>query len=270
MAHMHLQDIYIYPIKSLGGIRLDESDTEARGLRYDRRWMLADKQGTFLTQRTLPAMALLKVEVTASGLRVHHTQDPENRILIPFEPKTGTMLPVKIWQDVVTGQLADPDASRWFSESLKRECDLIYMPPSTRRAVDPAYAVNEDPVSFADGMPFLLISQASLDDLNIRLTDPVPMSRFRPNLVIAGCGPFEEDTWDEIAVGETVFKIVKPCARCIVTTIDQDTGIQGKEPLKTLSGYRKVGNKVLFGQNMVLVRGTRISAGSEVTAHTIR
>ncbi|MFN2372824.1 MAG: MOSC domain-containing protein [Cyclonatronaceae bacterium] len=267
---MHLQDIYIYPVKSLGGIRLDESYSEPRGLQYDRRWMLADKQGTFLTQRTLPQMALLKVDVTASGLSVHHTQDPENRILIPFEPKTNTMLPVKIWQDVVTGQLADPDASRWFSDHLNYDCDLIYMPASTRRTVDPEYAVNNDPVSFADGMPYLLISQASLDDLNSRLTDPVGMSRFRPNLVIAGCEPFEEDTWDEIAIGETVFKIVKPCARCIVTTVDQDTGIQGKEPLKTLSGYRKFGNKVLFGQNMVLVRGTKITAGCEMTIHTCR
>jgi uncharacterized protein len=262
---MYLTDIYIYPIKSLGGIRLNESVLEERGLKYDRRWMLVDKNGIFLTQRTLHQMALLQVELMADGLNVFRKDDPEINILIPFEPKTKELIPVTVWDDTVIGQLVDNSVSKWFTNQLNMDCDLVVMPESTQRKLNPKYAVNNESVSFADGMPYLLIGQASLDDLNTKLQDPVPMDRFRPNLVFSGGKAFEEDQWDKVKIGKSLFKITKPCARCVMTTIDQKTGIKGKEPLKTLAKYRTVSNKVMFGQNMSLLEGLTIRIGDIIS-----
>ncbi|SMD43115.1 hypothetical protein SAMN00777080_1694 [Aquiflexum balticum DSM 16537] len=262
---MYLTDIYIYPIKSLGGIRLNESVLEERGLKYDRRWMLVDKNGIFLTQRTLHQMALIQVELMAGGLNVFRKDDPETNILIPFEPKTKKLIPVAVWDDTVIGQLVDNSVSKWFTNQLNIDCDLVVMPESTQRKLNPKYAVNNESVSFADGMPYLLIGQASLDDLNTKLQNPVPMDRFRPNLVFSGGKAFEEDEWDKVKIGKSLFKITKPCARCVMTTIDQKTGIKGKEPLKTLAKYRTVSNKVMFGQNMSLLEGLTIRLGDTVS-----
>jgi uncharacterized protein YcbX len=262
---MYLTDIYIYPIKSLGGIRLNESVLEERGLQYDRRWMLVDKNGIFLTQRTIHQMALLQVELMAGGLKVLKKDDPETNILIPFEPKTEELIPVTVWDDTVVGQLVDNSVSKWFTNQLNMDCDLVVMPESTQRKLNPKYAVNNESVSFADGMPYLLIGQASLADLNTKLQNPVPMDRFRPNLVFSGGKAFEEDEWDKVKIGKSLFKITKPCARCVMTTIDQKTGIKGKEPLQTLAKYRTISNKVMFGQNMSLLEGLTISVGDIVS-----
>lgn len=262
---MYLTDIYIYPIKSLGGIRLNESILEERGLKYDRRWMLVDKKGFFLTQRTLHQMALLQVELKIGGLKVFRKDDPDTHILIPFDSNTKVMIPVTVWDDTVIGQLVDETVSKWFTNQLNIDCDLVIMPASTQRKMNHKYAVNNESVSFADGMPYLLIGQASLDDLNAKLQNPVPMDRFRPNLVFSGGRAFEEDGWDKIKIGKSLFKITKPCARCVMTTIDQETGIKGKEPLKTLAKYRTVSNKVMFGQNMSLFEGLTIKVGDPVS-----
>lgn len=262
---MYLTDIYIYPIKSLGGIRLNESALEERGLQYDRRWMLVDKNGVFLTQRTLHQMALLQVDLIGAGLRVFRKDDPDTKILIPFESNTDILIPVTVWDDKVFGQLVDNSVSQWFTDQLKTDCDLVVMPKSTQRKVNPKYAVNNESVSFADGMPYLLIGQASLDDLNTKLQNPVPMDRFRPNLVFSGGNAFEEDEWDMVKIGNSLFKITKPCARCVMTTIDQNTGDKGTEPLKTLAKYRTVSNKVMFGQNMSLLEGQTIRVGDTVS-----
>lgn len=262
---MYLTDIYIYPIKSLGGIRLNESVLEERGLKYDRRWMLVDKNGDFLTQRTLPQLALFQVELMTDGLNVYKKDDPETNILIPFESNTKVLIPVTVWDDTVIGQLVDNSISKWFTDQLNMDCDLVVMPESTQRKLNPKYAVNNESVSFADGMPYLLIGQASLEDLNTKLQNPVPMDRFRPNLVFSGGKAFEEDEWDKVKIGKSLFKITKPCARCVMTTIDQKTGIKGKEPLKTLAKYRTISNKVMFGQNMSLLEGLTISVGDAVS-----
>lgn len=262
---MHLQDIYTYPIKSLGGIRLAEVNLEEKGLKYDRRWMLTDKNGQFLSQRKHPKMALLQTRLTENGVSVTHKHDPGQTVLIPFESPSDRYRQVSIWGDRVNAQLVDSGISRWFSDLLNFECDLVFMPSSTNRKVDPEYAVNSESVSFADGMPYLLIGQASLDDLNERLEEPVPMDRFRPNLVVADSTPFQEDEWDTIAIGQARFKITKPCARCVVTTVDQQTGHKYKEPLATLSSYRKVAGKVMFGQNMLLLEGANIRVGDSIS-----
>lgn len=265
MNTMHLQDIYTYPIKSLGGIRLEEATLEERGLKYDRRWMLVDKKGKFLSQRKHPKMALLQTRISDSGILVKHKDDPEKTILIPFEANSSQLRQVTIWEDRVEARLVDTGISRWFSEFLNIACDLVFMPPSTKRKLKPKYAVNGGSVSFADGMPYLLIGQSSLDDLNSRLENPVPMNRFRPNFVFSGGIPFQEDEWDIVSIGDARFKITKPCTRCVVTTVDQQTGEKNREPLATLATYRNVNGKVMFGQNMLLLEGDRVQTGDRIT-----
>lgn len=261
---MQLQDIYIYPIKSLGGIRLEESKLEERGLKFDRRWMLVDKEGMFLSQRTFPEMALLQVEVGEESLVVFHKKDNVHRIQVPFLPQSDIFKSVQIWEDEVIGQIVGEKVSKWFSGILGMECDLVIMPESTERKLSPKYAVNNESVGFADAMPYLLIGQASLDGLNSKLEKAVPMDRFRPNLVFSGGLPFEDDAWDKIKIGEAEFKITKPCARCVMTTVNQETAEKGKEPLKTLATFRTFDNKVMFGQNMLLLKGDKIKVGDEV------
>ncbi len=261
---MTLQDIFIYPIKSLGGIRLSEAKVEIRGLAYDRRWMLVDEKGLFMTQRKHHQMALLQVSLEKGGLSVFQKHRPEEVHFIPFEPETDRVIPVTVWDDTIRAQVVSDTSSRWFSEVLGISCQLVYMPASTQRHIDEKYAVNQETVSFADAMPYLLIGQNSLNDLNEKLADPVPMNRFRPNFVFAGGIAFEEDKWEMVKIGECTFKVTKPCARCVLTTVDQETGKAGKEPLKTLATYRLVNSKVLFGQNMIALTRGPIQVGDKV------
>lgn len=261
---MHLSEIWIYPVKSLGGIRLSQAQVEERGLKYDRRWMVVDEQGVFLTQRTFTQMALLDVSLAPEGLIISHRTDKENRILVPYIPFSSEALQVTVWDDQVEALTVSDEVDAWLSEQLDKKVRLVMMPETTLRKADPRYAHNGETVSFADGFPFLLISEASLDDLNGRLESPIIMRRFRPNLVISGATAFEEDSWRSIRIASTDFEIVKPCARCILTTIDPETGVRGPEPLKTLSSYRRVNNKVLFGQNLVAAQNGLIREGDEV------
>jgi uncharacterized protein YcbX len=237
---------------------------EERGLQYDRRWMLVDAQNHFLTQRKLAGMALLKVSITKEGLEVTAPQMPA--LHVPCAPQTAEVISVRVWDDTCRAIVVSNEASLWFSEALKMTCKLVYMPDDSLRTVDERYAKNNEIVSFADAYPFLLIGEASLADLNSSLSQPVSMNRFRPNLVINTTEPFAEDTWRSIRIGEATFHLVKPCARCILTTIDQQTGVAGKEPLKTLSSYRTFHNKVLFGQNVLgeQALGKVIHVGSPV------
>lgn len=256
-----LQNIFIYPIKSLGGIGLTEATVEERGFRHDRRWMLVDTGGRFVSQREYPQLALLGVELEEEGLRIFDRKNPKNAVVVTFELAQGPVRKVVIWDDEVIAVSVNREISRWFSDFLGFEVDLVLMPESTHRKVDPRYAVNGESVSFADGMPYLIIGQSSLDELNSRLESPVPMNRFRPNLVFTGGSPFLEDKLRKIRIGSVDFQIVKPCARCVMTTVDQDTAEQGKEPLKTLSSFRTVNNKVLFGQNVVALTLGKVKLG---------
>jgi uncharacterized protein YcbX len=238
---------------------------EERGLQYDRRWMLVDAQNHFLTQRKLAKMALFKVSIKKEGLEVTAPEMPT--LYIPFAPQTAEVISVRVWDDTCQAIVVSNKASLWFSKALQITCKLVYMPDDSLRPVDERYSGNNEIVSFADGYPFLLIGEASLADLNSRLSQPVSMNRFRPNLVINTTEPFAEDTWRSIRIGEATFHLVKPCARCILTTIDQQNGVAGKEPLKTLSSYRTFHNKVLFGQNLLSdqASGKVIHMGSPVT-----
>lgn len=248
---MKVQDIFIYPVKSLAGIRKLECRALQRGFERDRRWMLVDDSGKFITQRVEHSLALLKTEMIGNTTQVSYKYAPEKKIILNFDDTDGRHATVTVWNDDVTAFHLSDEADEWFSTYLEKPCKLFFMEENVLRPVDENYAENNEQVSFADAFPYLLISQASLDDLNSRLADPVPMNRFRPNLVVSGTEAFDEDTWAEIKIGDVHFKVAKPCARCILTTVDQETGKRGSEPLRTLSGYRSTGNKVLFGQNLI-------------------
>jgi len=248
-----LSEINVYPIKSLGGISVSEAVPERRGLQYDRRWMLVNSDGRFLSQREIPAMALLGTAIAPPYLQVFSKQNPSQSISIPLEIETEKhpKLMVEIWGDRCAARVVSEEINQWFSAHLAQDIRLVYMPDTTRRRTDGRYAPKGHTVSFADGFPFLIIGQASLDALNERLEQAVPMNRFRPNLVFSGGEAFEEDDWSHFTIENAPFQGVKPCARCIIITTDQDTAERAAEPIKTMATFRKKGNKILFGQNVV-------------------
>lgn len=246
--------LYIYPIKSLGGIALNTATVTDRGLEHDRRWMLIDQNNRFISQREFAQMALLKVEINTEGLHVSHKINKES-IMIPFEPQTTETCEVTVWDDTCPAVYVSGEADAWFSRMLGMPCRLVYMPDDSQRKVEEKYASDGEITSFSDGYPFLLIGEASLADLNSRMAEALPMDRFRPNIVFAGGDAFGEDTIHKFHVNGIEFSGAKLCARCILTTIDQETAIKNKEPLKTLASYRRKGNKILFGQNL-LHKGT--------------
>lgn len=244
-----LSDVYVYPIKSCGGISLESADLGATGLLHDRRWMLVDEAGGFVSQRRYPRMALISPSLAPDRLVVRAPGMPD--LEVPAEGEHGERIEVEVWGDAQRGVPAGGEADRWFSEFLNFPCRLVRKPDDDVRPVDSAYARDGDQTSFADGFPLLLISEASLEDLNMRLERPVSMNRFRPNLVVRGCGPYAEDGWGEVRVGEAVFRVAEPCPRCAITTVDQESGERGKEPLKTLATYRKADGEVWFGRNLI-------------------
>ena len=248
-----LQSLHIYPIKSLAGIALDSAVVQSRGLQYDRRWMLVDAQGRFVSQREIRELALLGTAVEPPHLVVFSRKNPALRVLIPLEIPLDDMenAEVQVWNDRCMAGVLPSEINQWFSDVLGQALRLVFMPGTTRRLTDGRYTPNDQAVSFADAFPFLLIGQASLDDLNNRLAQPLPMNRFRPNFVFAGGAPFEEDGWKDFSIGSVTFSCVKPCARCIMTTTDQDTAQRAAEPLKTLATFRQQNHKILFGQNVI-------------------
>lgn len=240
--------MYVYPLKAAGAVALREATLDDFGLTGDRRWTVVRNDGRALTQRDSPALATVRVrtaagilEISAPGLRPLRVRTPDARARIPL----------RVWDDACEGAPAGEEADEWFSNLLGKECRLVHMPPGVVRSVNPEYGRPGDRVGYADGFPLLLIGEGSLDDLNSRLRRPIPASRFRANLVVSGAEPFEEDRWETIRIGACSFRVVKPCPRCVVTTIDQETGVRGEEPLRTLADYRKRDGKVLFGQNLI-------------------
>lgn len=262
---MVVQDLFIYPVKSLAGIKIDEAYCLQKGFRHDRRWMLVDERGISITQRIHHSLALLKTTLIDEKICISHKKSTLSPFYIPANPKDySNKIMVTLWDDVIECFHFSKEADAWFSNYLQIPCKLVYMFENTKRQLDQRYSVNDEQVSFADVFPYMLISQASLDDLNSRLELPVPMNRFRPSIVVAGAAAFEEDTWTEIKIGNIHFKVAKPCSRCVLTTVNQDTAELGKEPLYTLSKYRTVDNKIMFGQNLIALNEGWISSNSSV------
>lgn len=231
-----------------------------KGLEHDRRWMLVDEQQQFMTQRLYPLMALFRPEYSNNGFNIQYDGD---NIQLPFEASSNEIT-ATVWDDTVTVMEVSPQHSEWFSIRLGINCKLVAFPENNQRNIDSKYAHNGEQVSLADGYPLLIIGQASLDDLNNRLEKPVPMDRFRPNLVFTGGEPYEEDSWKNFSIGTCRMAGIKPCGRCTIPTVDQQTGKKGTEPLATLSSYRRQNNKVLFGQNLVPLSGGIISEGDMI------
>ena len=260
---MKVTALFEYPVKALAGISLETAAVNKRGLGMDRRYMLVDAKNQFLTQRELPELTQFNVEIDRHlSFRVKNKNDK-----IKLDAKTvGERVEVRVWDDAVMAREVNTQFSEWFSEQLNQEVRLVFMEDDDRRPTDPAYSEIGDQVGFADGFPILIASESSLAELNNRLTNPVAMDRFRANIVVDGNMPFAEDIWQTITIGDVVLRAAKPCARCQVITIDQSTGQKESEPLTTLSQFRKTGNKVLFGLNVIPEKLGIIKVGQLVKA----
>lgn len=267
---MKLASIHVYPIKSTRGIDLPASEVLPRGLPGDRRWMLVDANGRFLTARQHPCLAMVETAFDGDVLRVRAPDMPE--LTLPLQPSSPRLRRVQVWNDTLDAVLAGAAADDWFSQWLSKPVQLVQMTDDIHRGVDPDYGQPGDEVSFADGFPLLLIGEGSLADLNARLASPVPMHRFRPNVVIAGSEPYAEDTWARLRIGEVEFEGVKNCSRCVFTTIDPGTGTKSPdgEPLRTLQTYRLGDGGIYFGQNLIPRRGGTIRVGDEVEILEVR
>jgi uncharacterized protein YcbX len=241
--------LYLYPFKSLAGVAVQAAEVGDRGLEGDRRWMVTDPAGAMRTQRKLPRMAQLQVDL---GEQILTLRAPGRRPLeVPRALTAGTPAEVTVWKDRLDA-LEHPPASAWLSEALGLPCRAVYMPDRTHRPVDPKRAQPGDQVSFADGFPLLAASEASLAALNARLERPVDMRRFRPNVVVSGVDAFAEDRWARVRLGEITFRGPKLCERCVMTTVDPDTGERtGPEPLRSLAELHTVGGRICFGINLV-------------------
>lgn len=242
--------IFIYPLKGARGIPLEVAELDALGFRHDRRWLVVDDAGDFVSQRTQPRLALVRPSLAGDVLVLEAPGQPP--LELPTAPAGAGTRTVRVFKDALTAASAGPAADAWISGFLGVPAHIVAFAADGIRPVDPRYARRPtNRVAFVDAYPCLLIGQASLDLLNERLPWPVPMNRFRPNLVVEGTAPHAEDAWRRIRVGDVAFDVVKPCARCTVPTVDQRTAVPGEEPLRTLASYRKVGSKVLFGQNLI-------------------
>lgn len=261
MSLIELSGLNIYPVKSAAGISLSQAQVTLRGLMYDRRWMVCDRTGKFLTQRKLPKLSLIQVSVDEM-LRLSIAGAAHSAIELPAMPLEKTSVTVDVWGDDCVAWRMGDEAAQWLSDFLNVEAQLVYMPDSTHRPSD--HGRFNTPNSFSDAYPFLLISDASLTDLNNRLEQPVPMNRFRPNIVVKGCAPFEEDTWTRIKIGNVVFDVAKACSRCSIPGVEQSTGEQGQEPLKTLATYRRWDHAIWFGQNLIAHSEGTLTVGDEV------
>ena len=264
MDQLYLSQLFIYPIKSLGGIALKQGYIGNRGLEHDRAWMLIDQQGTFISQRKYPQLALLQTSITASTLTVQHKHNPNQNISFSITENLDSPIAVTVWDDHCTALEVNTKVSEWFSAYLQMEVKLVKMPAAEKRKVDPRYALHEATVGFADAYPSLIIGQSSLNLLNTKLAHQIGMDRFRPNLVFIGGDAHLEDEIIEFSIGEVQFYSAKPCTRCVMITVDQQTGEKSPEPLKTLSTYRNFGQKILFGQNIMHTNLGLVRIGDEL------
>jgi MOSC domain-containing protein len=248
--------IHIYPVKAARAVDLAEAEVERCGLAGDRRWLVVDPDGQFITQRSEPTLALVSARHVAAG-RLHLSADGQPPLIVsaPAESRGAEMLRVSVWQSKVRAATAGDQADAWFSHFLGRPVRLVHLDDPTRRQVDPEFGAPEDRVSFADGYPLLLTTLGSLDALGRWLIEDgqpaVPMTRFRPSVVVAGTAPWAEDGWRRIGIGPVTFRVAKPCGRCVVTTIDQRTGQRGRQPLAMLGRHRRFGQQLVFGQNLI-------------------
>jgi len=245
-----LTGLHVYPVKSARGIALERAHVTERGLLHDRRFMIVDEAGAFLTQRELPQMARLGTALDSDSLSI--SWEGLGSEQVPLTNASGPLRKVRVWHDEVEAIDLGAQVGRFLSTALGVAASLVYMPDETVRVPSLEFARDTDRVGFADGFPYLIASEASLADLNARMDAPVPMNRFRPNLVVSGADAYAEDTWRELRVGGLAFEVVKPCARCVITTTDQTRGERaGMQPLASLARYRRFRGEAAFAQNAI-------------------
>jgi uncharacterized protein YcbX len=264
---MRLEKIFIYPVKSFGGIELSQALVQRRGLQYDRRYLLVDENNEFLTQRVLHKMALVKSSLENESFVF--SVEGYGEIRVPCELLQGERIAVKIWSQCCDALMSSQEVNDFFSGYFDKPCRLVYMPDDAYRSIDEKYAAPDEINSFSDAYPLLILGTASLADLNDKLKErnekTIGWDRFRPNIVVSTETPFEEDEWKSFQVSNTEFRGVKLCSRCVMTTIDQQTAASAKEPLKTLASYRTVDHNVMFGQNVIPVNpGSHLRVHDEV------
>jgi uncharacterized protein len=250
---VRVDGLFVYPVKSCRGVQVDAARVTATGFEWDRRWMVVGSDGHFLSQREHPQLTLVRVRLAEDRLVLSapHLADLD----VGLETKPGSPIRVTVWRDECDAIDEGGAAARFFTDHLGIDARLVRLAGDDARPLGTTAAQPGDRVSFADAYPFLLLSQGSLQQLNNRLNLPVPMDRFRPNIVVDGCKPHAEDTWGSVRIGEVDFAVVKPCSRCVVTTTNQLNGERGREPLQTLATYRLQDGQVVFGQNLIH-RGT--------------
>jgi uncharacterized protein YcbX len=255
---MHVTGLHIHPVKSLRGLAVGEAPVDSLGLVGDRRFLVVDPGGNFMTQRGVPRMARIGAFLDEAALTLRAAGFGD--ILVRREPDPGAPEAiVRIWKsEGLRAEDCGEAPAGWLSEVLETPCRLVRIGPRFTRQVRADFAEAGDSVAFADGFPLLVVSEASLGDLNRRMASTggaaLPMNRFRPNIVVAGCEPYAEDSLRRFRIGDVVFRAAKPCLRCIITTTDQLSGERGKEPLRTLAGYRRdpqAPTEVMFGYNLV-------------------
>jgi uncharacterized protein YcbX len=271
MGNAQLQSIHVHPVKAFRGLAPGSAEVEPWGLAGDRRWALIDDGGKVVTQRQQPRIALAAAELLpGGGVRLSAPGMAPLEVRVPRP--VGTV-PVEIFRDKVEAVPAEDAAVHaWCSAYLGADVRLVHMDdPATRRPVDPDYALEGETVSFADGYPLLVTTTASLDALNSLIAQgdhaaegPLPMNRFRPNVVVSGTDAWAEDHWSRVAIGDVVFRVAKTCGRCVVTTTDQSSAERGREPLHTLGRHRRLSGKLVFGQNLVPQSRGTIRVGDPV------
>jgi uncharacterized protein len=260
-----VRGLFIYPVKSCRGIALVRAEVEPRGLLHDRRWMIVDEEGIMVTQRTEPRLAQVEVTVDPEREALFLSAPGPGMLRLPVAPREGARVRVRVWRSEVEALDAGDEASRWATRLLGASASIVFMADPAARAVKAEHGREGDVVSFADGFPMLVVNTASLDDLNARLERPVPMNRFRPNVVVDGFAAWAEDSWRRARIGEIPVRLPKACDRCVVTTTDQQTGDRGIEPLRTLATFRKTGGKVYFGINAIPDARGAIAVGDPFT-----
>ena len=260
---IQISQLRIYPVKSLAVLEAQKWTIDQRGLEGDRRWMVVDPQGLFITQRDTPSMAKCQPARNGNDWTLHSPGLPN--FLLPI-PQTNQKIKVRVWSDEeIFAEPCGAEADAWISCALGVPACLVYLPDTTHRPVDPPYGEEGDITSFTDNHPILVAGEESLADLNQRLEVPVPIQRFRPNIVIKGAQPFAEDNWKRIQIGPVILRATMPCARCNFTTLDHETGVTtGSEPLRTLATYRRIATNVMFGMYYLPEVEGQIALGDEV------
>ena len=259
---MNVHSLFLYPVKSLAGIPMDSFSLDDFGPVGDRRWMIVSESGQFVTQRLNPELA--RVTTRFDGPDVIISIPGEGEFRLTPGSRVG---PARVWRDQVDVPSGPVSAADALSRFCGKPLHFVYMSDEIFRRVDPQWVPAYRRVSFADGFPFLVTNQASLEELNSRLEQPVDMRRFRPNIVISGAGAWDEDHWTSLTIRDVSLSLVKPCSRCIMTTVDPDTGARSpdRQPLATLSDYRKTPGGVIFGSNGVHNSNGTLSVGDPVS-----